>query len=182
MFSAAVVEVQGTSFIRCSLRRVICRCRRCVPFHGGVVFQDAQYTIGSDDDFIARFHPARDFNVRCTGDASLDGHEDGTQFSPFFSHYENSLNGLRFWSGGQTGIHLLRALLFSSIRNFHDQGLQRNCDNVVLVRRGDLGGCRETRAKFRGGIVRVTTTLKSFASSVPVVLWLVDAPVDRSSA
>ena len=33
-----------------------------------------------------------------------------------------------------------------------------------------------------GGLVRVTTTLKSLASSVPVVLWLVAIPVERRMA
>ena len=32
------------------------------------------------------------------------------------------------------------------------------------------------------GLSRVTTTLKSLASSVPVVLWLVETPVERRSA
>ncbi len=59
-------------------------------------------------------------------------------------------------------------------------------EGVGLLRGGDLGGGGEAGAQLVVVVAvtlsMVTTTLKSLASSVPVVDWLVATPVVRSSA
>ena len=67
-----------------------------------------------------------------------------------------------------------------------DQGLDGDGEGVRFVRGGDFCSGGESRAEFvevtPGVGSRVTTTLKSLASSVPVVDWLVAMPVVRRRA
>ena len=84
------------------------------------------------------------------------------------------------------GLPALAARVFSGGGVALDQGLDGDGEGVRLVRGGDFSSGGEARAEFvevNAGVgSRVTTTLKSLASSVPVVDWLVAIPVVRRKA
>ena len=47
---------------------------------------------GSGDDFVSRFHPTGDFDIRRSGDPGGDRDEMGAQFALFILEHEDSLN------------------------------------------------------------------------------------------
>ena len=82
--------------------------------------------------------------------------------------------------GGRLNAALALAVVHRGV--VHGERLDGQREHADFVGGGDLGGAGEAGAQFVGGLSRVTTTLKSLASSVPVVDWEVAMPVERSRA
>ncbi len=91
-----------------------------------------------------------------------------------------SLRGRR----SRCGIHGLHrgCLALSEAAVAHGQRLNGNREHVLPCRGGDLRRVESPGRRSSQVLVSVTTTLKSLASSVPVVLWLVAMPVERRIA
>ena len=151
-------------------------------------FQVAQGFVGAGDDLLALVQAGEHLDVGGAGDAGGDGNELGAQLAvldPCRPQRRPAPGWLcrRDWRRRWRGLHTSVALLDVLGRVVHGERLDGQREHIGLVRGGDLGGAGKAGAQIVGqGASRVTTTLKSLASSVPVVDCEVATPVERSSA
>ena len=163
-------------------------CGCIIPLQFDVVLERAQHFVGPDDDFIPCFEATGDFDVRGAGDAGGDRNKLRFQLAAMRPQHEDPL-GARILgaSGAPSPVDAALTVCIEALP-FRDAAVRMakawmGIANTFCRRAVVIFAVAESPGRSSGGgLVRVTTTLKSLASSVPVVLWLVAIPVERRMA
>src|SRR5207302_4269845 len=146
----------------CSSALLIFRLLRCavVHLHLSLRLQGAQCLVAADDNLVTGFQSLGDFNIGHAGDARLDGQEHRLTSV----NYEYALHFILFGIARRrrrrrcqrhAGTALFLCILgrfFQILARRHRQCLDRNRNYVLLFRRLDLGGGRQTGPQILRGI------------------------------